>query len=73
MTEQEQLLQDQVIGLQIELVEQEKQIKDLSSVVLKMQKDMIHLQRELKQLREKLAAPAEEGVFRLEDERPPHY
>lgn len=73
MTEIEQQLQDEIIGLQIGLVEQEKQIRDLSSILLKMQKDMTELQRELKQLRAKVVSPVEEGGFNLEEEKPPHY
>ena len=73
MTEQEQQLQDQIIGLQIDLVDQEKQIRELSSVILKMQQDMTRLNRELKQVKERLAAPSEEGMFNLAEEKPPHY
>ena len=65
MTEQEQQLQDQIIGLQIDLADHEKQIRELSSVILKMQQDMTRLNRELKQVKERLAAPSEEGVFNL--------
>lgn len=73
MTETEKQLQDEIIGLQIELVEQEKQIKDLSIVILKMQKDMAELRKELRRIKEKMQSPIEGGEFNLEEERPPHY
>lgn len=73
MTEIEQQLQDEIIGLQIQQVEQEKQIRDLSSVLLRIQKEMLALQRELKQLKDKLATPSEADRFNLEEEKPPHY
>ena len=73
MTEIEQQLQDEIIGLQIELVEQEKHIKNLSSVVLKMQQDMVELRIELKQMKEKIISSSEGEQFNLEEEKPPHY
>ena len=73
MTETEKQLQDELIGLQIGFVEQERQIDKLSSVILKMQKDMSDLRKEIFSVKERLTSPEEGGEFNMEEERPPHY
>ena len=73
MTEIEQQLQDEIIGLQIEIVEQEKQIKDLSSIIIKMQSDIAGLRIELQQIKEKMSSSSEGEQFNPEAEKPPHY
>lgn len=73
MTEIEKQLQDEMIGLQIGFVEQERQIEQLSSIILKMQKDVVSLRKEISSVKERVETPEEGAEFNMEEERPPHY
>ena len=73
MTKIEKQLQDELIGLQISFVEQERRIEQLSSIILKMQKDMTGLHKELSLVKERVESPGEGEEFNMAEERPPHY